>query len=66
MLITFLVTLLILCIVIYVLNIVIGMLTLPPQVRTIALLIVGIIGLVILLQSIGVAIPGIGTGTLIK
>lgn len=54
---SFLVTLLILALVVYVIKLVIDMLPLPSVVKTIALIIVGIIALVYLLQTIGVAIP---------
>lgn len=47
-LLVFLVGALILACVLYVIHLVVGMLTLPPQVKQIALVIVGLIGLVIL------------------
>lgn len=55
--ISFLVTLLILALAVYVIKLVIDMLPLPSVVKTIALIIVGIIALVYLLQTVGVAIP---------
>lgn len=48
-----LVSLLILSIVIYVVYLIIGMLSLPPQIKTIVYLIVGVIFLVILLDKVG-------------
>lgn len=48
-----LVGLLILAVVIYVMYLIIGMLSLPPQIKTIVYLIVGIIFLVILLDRVG-------------
>lgn len=49
-----LVTLLLVCVVVYVLNMVIGMLALPPQVKTIAYLILGLIVLFWLLNYFGI------------
>lgn len=48
-----LVTLLLLAIVIYVVNLIIGMLALPPQVKTIVYIIAGLIGLLYLLSRLG-------------
>jgi Na+/phosphate symporter len=48
-LLVFLIGCLVLAVVIYVLNLVLDMLTLPPQVKQIALIIIGLIGLVIVL-----------------
>lgn len=58
MLISFLFAVLILAIILYVVNLVIGMLSLPPQVKTIALLIIGLIFLFYLLNLLGVNIGG--------
>lgn len=49
-----LVTLLLLAVVIYVVNLVIGMLNLPSQVKTIAYLIVALIALFYLLDTFGI------------
>lgn len=57
MLITLLVTLLVIALVVYVINLVIGLLGLPPAVKTIALIIVGIIALAYILNLIGVSVP---------
>ncbi len=48
-----LITLLLLAVIIYVVNLVIGMLTLPPQVKTIAYIILGLIALFYLLDKFG-------------
>lgn len=45
-------------IVILVINFLIAQLSLPPQIRTIVLLVVGLIGLIILLQNLGLAAGG--------
>ena len=52
-----LVTLLVIGLIIYVVNLVIGMLSLPPVVKTIALIIIGVIALLYILQIFGVAVP---------
>lgn len=54
-----LIDLLILAVVLYVANLIIDMLTLPAQVKTIALLIIGLIGLVLLLNQLGVSTLGL-------
>ncbi len=55
--ITLLITLLVLALVIYCVKLVIDMLPLPPVVKTLALIIVGIIALVYLLSVLGIAVP---------
>lgn len=50
----FLVTLLLLAIVLYVVHLIIGMLALPQQVKTIAYLIIGVIALLWLLSYLGI------------
>jgi len=52
--ISFLITLLLVAVVVYVVHLVIGMLALPPQVKTIAYLIIGIIVLFWLLNYFGI------------
>ncbi len=47
-LLVFLIGCLVLAVVIYVFNLILGMLTLPPPIKEIALIIVGLIGLVLL------------------
>ena len=54
MLIDVLVALIVIAIIIYVVNLVIDMLSLPPQVKTIALLIIGLIALIYILSLFGV------------
>lgn len=56
-LISLLVTLLVIALVIYVINLVIGLLELPPAVKTIALIIVGVIALLYILNLFGVGVP---------
>lgn len=51
----FLIYILVLCVVIYVLHLVIDMLSLPSQVRTIAFIIIGLVVLLLLLKKFGVA-----------
>jgi hypothetical protein len=46
----FLIGCLVLAVVLYVFNLILGMLTLPDQIKQIALLIIGLIGLVILIM----------------
>lgn len=53
-LIEILIALLLLCVVVYVVNLVIGMLALPPQVKTIALIIVGLVFLFYLLDTLNI------------
>ena len=59
-LVEFLVWILVACICIYVVHLVIGMLALPAAVRTIAMLIVGVVFLIFILQRLGI-IGGGGT-----
>lgn len=59
LLVELLVAVLILAVVLYAINLILCMLTLPPQVKTIAFLIVGLIFLVYLLNLVGVAVPGL-------
>jgi len=54
MLISFLVALLVIAVILYCVNLVIGMLALPPAVKTIALLIVGLLGLFYILGLLGI------------
>ena len=49
----FLITLLLIAVVVYVIHLIIGMLALPPQVKTIAYLIVGLVALFYLLSYFG-------------
>lgn len=49
-----LVALLLVCVLIYVANLVIGMLNLPPQVKTIVYIILGLVVLFWLLQFLGI------------
>jgi hypothetical protein len=49
-LLTFLLGCLVLAIIIYVLHLILGMLSLPPEVKQIALLIIGLIGLIVLIM----------------
>jgi hypothetical protein len=53
-LLTLLIYLLIAGVVIYVVNIVVGMLSLPPQVKTIVLIIVGLVFLLWILRVLGI------------
>lgn len=55
-----LVTLLIFAIIIYVVNLIIGQLALPPVVKTIAFLIIGLVFLFYLLSLLGIAMPTMG------
>jgi hypothetical protein len=55
----FLITLLLIAVVIYVVNLIIGMLNLPPQVKTIAFLIIGLVFLFWLLNFFGIYSGGI-------
>lgn len=55
-----LVVLLILGIIIYVINLVIAQMSLPPVVKTIAYLIVGLVFLFYLLNLLGISVPTIG------
>lgn len=55
-----LVVVLVLGIIIYVINLVIAQLSLPPIVKTIAYLIVGLVFLFYLLNLLGVSTPSIG------
>ena len=55
-LVSILVWLLILAIIIYVVVLVLNMLPLPPPVKTIAALIIGLVFLIVLLQHLGIAI----------
>lgn len=55
-LVSFLVYLLILAIVIYVVVLVLNMIPLPQPVKTIALLIIGLVALIFLLHALGIAI----------
>ena len=56
MLIDVLVALIVIAILIYVVNLVIGMLGLPAEVKTIALLIIGLIALLYILSLFGVSV----------
>ena len=56
-LITLLVTLLVIAVVIWVVGLIIDMLALPPQVKTIAMVIIGLIGLFYILSLFGVVAP---------
>ncbi len=55
--ISLLVTLLVFAIVIYVVNLILGMIVLPPQVKTIIFIILGLIFLFYLLNMLGLGIP---------
>lgn len=55
-LIPFLVMVIILAVVIYIVKLVLDMIALPPPVKTIAWLIVGLVALVILMRALGIAI----------
>ena len=57
--ISFLITLLVVCVVVYVVHLLIDMLGLPPQVKTIAFIIVGLLVLAWILQSLGVWHSGV-------
>lgn len=57
MLITLLVTLLVIAVIVYAINLVIDLLNLPQAIKTIALIIVGIIALAYILNLIGVSVP---------
>jgi hypothetical protein len=62
--ISLLITILVVIVVLYAVNYVIGMLTLPPPVKQIALLIVGIVGLIYILQlALGVLHGGANLNT---
>lgn len=63
--ISLLIGLLILAIIIYVVNLILAQLALPPVVKTIAYLIVGIIGLIWLLSALGIN-TGLGSAPLLR
>lgn len=52
----FLIMVIILCVVIYVISVLMNMISLPPPVKTIAWLIVGLVVLIILLRALGIAV----------
>lgn len=58
----FLISLLVLALIVYAVKLVIDLLPLPATVKTIALIIVGIIGLIYLLNFIGVSVSLLGHG----
>lgn len=60
----FLITMLILCVVIYVVYMVVGMLKLPAPISTIVYLIIGLIFLVVILDKSGVYHLNLGRGGL--
>ncbi len=55
--ISILISLLLLALLIYVVNLVIDLLGLPPAVKTIAVIIIGVLALVYILHLFGIAVP---------
>lgn len=64
MLISLLLALLIIAVIIYVVNLVIGMLALPAPIKTIALIVIALIGLFYILNLLGVTHASIGCASL--
>ena len=53
-LISLLIELIVFGVIIYVVNLIVGMLSLPPQVKTIVMILIGLIFLIVLLNTVGI------------